>query len=191
MHVIATDVERFHSEERLIRLETRRLRLDYLKAVLDLGLTMASLADTSYCSENLRDLSHAGALKGYVMVTRLLHRPGWNDMDRLTLQDKLESLAAALKIAAVPREPASREPQPALKLVGAPAVNGGSGELTKRELQVLRYVAEGYSTKQVAAALGIAFKTAACHRYRIMDKLQIHDTAGLVRYAIRRGVIAA
>lgn len=191
MRVVTTGVERFDSEERLIRPQSRRLQLDCLKALLEMGLTMASLADTSSWNEKLRDLSYAGALKGYVTVTRLLRSPGWNDMDRLTLQDKLEKLAAALNVAGALREPASRELQPALKPAGAPAVNRGRPELTKRELQVLRCVAEGYSTKQVAAALGIAFKTAACHRSRIMDKLHIHDTAGLVRYAIRRGVIAA
>lgn len=61
--------------------------------------------------------------------------------------------------------------------------------LTSRELQVLQLVAEGKSTKEVASLLGISFKTAESHRTRIMTKLEIHDTAGLVRYAIRRGLI--
>ena len=61
--------------------------------------------------------------------------------------------------------------------------------LTSREMQVLQLVAEGKSTKEVAALLGISFKTAESHRTRIMEKLDIHETAGLVRYAIRRGLI--
>lgn len=61
--------------------------------------------------------------------------------------------------------------------------------LTSRELDVLKYIAEGYSTKQTAAILGIAVKTAACHRYRLMDKLDIHDSVKLVRYAIRNCII--
>ena len=61
--------------------------------------------------------------------------------------------------------------------------------LTSRELQVLQLVAEGRSTKVVASLLGISFKTAESHRTRIMTKLGIHETAGLVRYAIRRGLI--
>lgn len=67
---------------------------------------------------------------------------------------------------------------------------GGPVEhLTSRELQVLQLVAEGKTTKEIASLLGISFKTAESHRTRIMEKLDIHETAGLVRYAIRRGVI--
>lgn len=61
--------------------------------------------------------------------------------------------------------------------------------LTSRELQVLQLVAEGKSTKEAAALLNISFKTAESHRTRIMEKLNIHETAGLVRYAVRRGLV--
>jgi two-component system, NarL family, response regulator NreC len=61
--------------------------------------------------------------------------------------------------------------------------------LTSRERQVLQLVAEGKTTKEIAQLLGVSVKTADTHRTRIMDKLSIHNTAGLVRYAIRRGVI--
>lgn len=61
--------------------------------------------------------------------------------------------------------------------------------LTPREREVLQLIAEGKSTKQVAEALGITVKTAESHRSRIMSKLQIHEKAGLVRYAIKRGLI--
>jgi DNA-binding NarL/FixJ family response regulator len=63
--------------------------------------------------------------------------------------------------------------------------------LTPRERQVLQLVAEGKTTKEVAVILGISAKTAESHRTRIMQKLDIHETAGLVRYAIRSGVIQA
>lgn len=63
--------------------------------------------------------------------------------------------------------------------------------LTPRERQVLQLVAEGKTTKEIAAVLGIRVKTAESHRTRIMKKLDIHQTAGLVRYAIRRGLIPA
>jgi DNA-binding NarL/FixJ family response regulator len=62
--------------------------------------------------------------------------------------------------------------------------------LTSREAEVLQLVAEGESNKQVAAALGISIKTVEKHRQRLMDKLNIHDTAGLTRYAIATGAIA-
>jgi DNA-binding NarL/FixJ family response regulator len=61
--------------------------------------------------------------------------------------------------------------------------------LTLREREVLQLVAEGKTTKQIAQALGISVKTADSHRTRIMRKLDIHDTASLVRYAIRLGLI--
>jgi two-component system response regulator NreC len=61
--------------------------------------------------------------------------------------------------------------------------------LTLRERQVLQLVAEGKSTKEIAAILGVKGKAAEAYRSRIMAKLNIHDTAGLVRYAIRRGLI--
>lgn len=61
--------------------------------------------------------------------------------------------------------------------------------LTPRERQVLQLVAEGKTTKEIAQLLGMSVKTAESHRGRIMEKLGIHDTAGLVRYAIRQGLI--
>jgi two-component system, NarL family, response regulator NreC len=61
--------------------------------------------------------------------------------------------------------------------------------LSTRERQVVQLVAEGISSKEVAARLGISTKTAESHRNRIMQKLGIHDVAGLVRYAIRKGII--
>jgi two-component system response regulator NreC len=61
--------------------------------------------------------------------------------------------------------------------------------LTSRERQVLQLVAEGKTTKEIAHLLGVSSKTAETHRTRMMEKLSIHNTAGLVRYAIRRGVI--
>lgn len=64
-----------------------------------------------------------------------------------------------------------------------------SEPLTQRERQVLQLVAEGKTTKEIARVLEISVKTAESHRTRVMDKLDIHDVAGLVRYAIRRGMI--
>jgi two-component system, NarL family, response regulator NreC len=61
--------------------------------------------------------------------------------------------------------------------------------LTGREREVLQLVAEGKTTKQIAKLLGVTAKTAESHRTRIMTKLKIHETAGLVRYAIRQGLI--
>jgi DNA-binding NarL/FixJ family response regulator len=61
--------------------------------------------------------------------------------------------------------------------------------LTSRERQVLQLVGEGNSSKDVARLLGISAKTAESHRARLMRKLDIHETASLVRYAIRSGLV--
>jgi DNA-binding CsgD family transcriptional regulator len=61
--------------------------------------------------------------------------------------------------------------------------------LTRRELQVLGLIADGKSTKQVAAILGITFKTASSHRSRLLAKFSVHESVSLVRRAIRAGII--
>jgi DNA-binding NarL/FixJ family response regulator len=61
--------------------------------------------------------------------------------------------------------------------------------LTSRELEVIQLVAEGQANKQVANELKISIKTVEKHRQHLMDKLNIHDTAGLTRYAIAQGII--
>lgn len=62
--------------------------------------------------------------------------------------------------------------------------------LTERERQVLVLVAEGKSTRQAAQQLGISYKTVESHRSRVLEKLGVHETASMVRYAIRAGLIA-
>lgn len=61
--------------------------------------------------------------------------------------------------------------------------------LTPREREILQLVAEGKTTKEIAKLLSISFKTAESHSNHIMQKLDIHDVAGLVRYAIRQGLV--
>jgi DNA-binding NarL/FixJ family response regulator len=64
-------------------------------------------------------------------------------------------------------------------------------QLTPREIEVLKLIASGDSGKKIAGKLGIAFRTARSHRSNLMEKLDAHDTASLVRYAIRTGLIQA
>jgi DNA-binding NarL/FixJ family response regulator len=68
-------------------------------------------------------------------------------------------------------------------------LKANGNRLTSRESEVLQLVAEGSANKQVAAELAISIKTVEKHRQHLMDKLNIHDTAGLTRYAIAAGVI--
>ncbi len=81
----------------------------------------------------------------------------------------------------------------------APVVNSAPGmdtetaiqlDLTPRQREVLTLVAEGYSTRAIARALGISVKTVETHRAQLMDRLDIHDVASLVRYAIKMKLIS-
>lgn len=64
-------------------------------------------------------------------------------------------------------------------------------QLTSRQREILQLIAEGKNTKEIAAALDISIKTVESHRLQLMDRLDIHDIPGLVRYAIRNGLVSA
>lgn len=63
------------------------------------------------------------------------------------------------------------------------------GRLTTREREILQLIAEGNTTKEIAAMLGISIKTADTHRTNVMNKLDIHDVASLTRFAIQQGLV--
>ena len=67
--------------------------------------------------------------------------------------------------------------------------NKKEAQLTSREMEVLQLIAEGKANKETASELGIGIKTVEKHREHLMQKLNIHDTAGLTRYAISAGII--
>jgi DNA-binding NarL/FixJ family response regulator len=74
-------------------------------------------------------------------------------------------------------------------LTGASQPRPANPELTFREAEVLQLIAEGFANKQIAAELGLSVKTVEKHRQQVMNKLNIHDTAGLVRHAAAKGII--
>lgn len=63
-------------------------------------------------------------------------------------------------------------------------------DLTKRERQVLQLIAEGNSTRSIASELNVSVKTIEAHRRLLMDKLEIRNVAGLIKYALREGLTA-
>jgi len=69
------------------------------------------------------------------------------------------------------------------------AVPSGVAALTDREREVLQLIAEGLSSKEIAAMLGVSLKTVDSHRSNLMEKLDIHKVSGLVRFAIRAGLV--
>jgi DNA-binding NarL/FixJ family response regulator len=73
----------------------------------------------------------------------------------------------------------------------APAVDAQAPErLTARQGEILQLIAEGKTTKEIAQVLMLSAKTVEMHRAQLMERLDIHDVAGLVRYALRTGIIA-
>jgi DNA-binding NarL/FixJ family response regulator len=80
-----------------------------------------------------------------------------------------------------------------VRRIGEQSGSSGSSEpfdiLTSRQREILQLIAEGNSTKDIARVLKLSVKTVETHRAQLMDRLDIHDVAGLVRYAIRTGTI--
>jgi DNA-binding NarL/FixJ family response regulator len=70
-----------------------------------------------------------------------------------------------------------------------PAGSGALELLTRRQREVLQLIAEGLSTKEIATRLDLSAKTVETHRAELMERLDIHGVAGLVRYAIRVGIV--
>ena len=62
--------------------------------------------------------------------------------------------------------------------------------LTPRQKEVLQLIAEGHATKEIAERLGVSVKTVEAHRANLMERLEIHDVPGLVRLAIRSGLVS-
>jgi DNA-binding NarL/FixJ family response regulator len=83
----------------------------------------------------------------------------------------------------------SRQVVDALRSKMAP-VDPTGGALTDRQREVLQLLAEGMNTKEIAHLLGVSAKTVESHRTQLMERLDIHDLAGLVRYAIRIGLVS-
>lgn len=89
-------------------------------------------------------------------------------------------------------DPSIRLSAESQKALGVPATvrkDWSRVSLTSRENDVLKLIVKGLVNKQIAATLGISVKTSEKHRYSLMDKLGIHDTAGLTRYAMELGLV--
>lgn len=136
-------------------------------------LILSSYNDDEYVHE----LTEAGGA-GY-----LLKQADFTDVVRAILQAKKGN---AFYSPAISRRLTDRYRE---TIVGGVPAKKRTDLLTSREIEVLQLIAEGESNKQIAAELGISVKTVERHRQRLMDKLAIHDIAGLTRYAISRGLI--
>jgi len=103
-----------------------------------------------------------------------------------------DELAAALDAVGERRRYLSRALDPGVIERFCEGLRGGEddlGVLTRRQRQILQLIAEGQGTRQIAERLHVSVKTVETHRAQLMERLGIHDVAGLVRFAIRTGLI--
>ncbi|HJZ99704.1 MAG TPA: LuxR C-terminal-related transcriptional regulator, partial [Candidatus Solibacter sp.] len=149
--------------------------------------TMIPFAANTANSAHLREVSRKNALKACINARTLLVNQDLSAMEAQAFEARLKQIESAL--AAIAPQIAIPSQSECVTEPITPVLLQPGAVLTKREIEVLRYVAEGCSTKETAFRLGMSVKTAACHRYRLMDKLEIHDVVKLVRYAIRQGLI--
>ena len=133
---------------------------------------------------DLRVLVYTGTMNADVTLTALRARPH----AFVQKEDTLETLREALRAVA---SGASYLTPFATRVLDAAIGRDDStlGRLSPRESAVLQMIAEGLSTKEMAARLSIAPKTAEHHRAHVMEKLDIHDVASLTRFAVRHGLI--
>ncbi len=153
-------------------------------------------------------------MNGLEATERIVHESPRTKVVALTMHSSEEYLYSLFKAGAkgyLLKESASSELVEAIRVVRAggtylhpsistrmvdeflkgpdPRVRAGSLDgLTTRECEILKFVAEGHTSKEIAALLDLSVKTIEAHRTRIMEKLRIHNVAGLTRYAISRGI---
>jgi DNA-binding NarL/FixJ family response regulator len=99
------------------------------------------------------------------------------------------STEAAQRVADYEERFGTIAPQGGLSGSAGPAPARDPTQLTQREREVLQLIAEGRTMQEIATVLAISPKTVETHRYRLMDRLNIHHVAGLVRYAMRVGLV--
>jgi len=172
-------------------LEAIRLIRELLPEVAVLDLDMPGLDGLAV----LRETERASPQTRTVILTRHMEEPYAVEALRIGARGYVLKTQASTDLVAaiqhVHRGEVYLSPKISKAVVQAYLTNtdAPNGKLSVRERQVLQLVGEGHSTKKIAALLGISVKTADTHRTKVMDKLDIHQTAGLVRYAIRNGLI--
>ncbi|HEX8748696.1 MAG TPA: response regulator transcription factor [Pyrinomonadaceae bacterium] len=134
-------------------------------------IVLSNYADATYVRETLK----AGAV-GYIVKSG-------------AAQDLIEAVRTGTRSHIYLSEAVSAIATSAKEFVARGSGELGARPLSAREREVLQLIAEGRTSKEVASLLGISATTVKSHRNHIMEKLDIHDKAGLTRYAIRIGLI--
>ena len=196
----------------LVRAGIRALleRIDRVEVVGEAGdgLQALELIEKLEPDVVLLDLTMPG-LSGFEVLKETSERFPEVNMIVLSVHDSEEYAFHALRSGAVgylPKSAASAELEVAIERVlrgekylsptiaPEPRLEFSKGssqtpDLTPRQMEVLTLIAQGSSTREVARALNIAVKTVETHRAQLMERLNIHDVAGLVRYAIKKGLV--
>lgn len=172
-----------------LKSEGARLKLGFLETEIQTCLTLVSLAKTNRALGyyEAAESGIAAARKGFRTALGLREQiVQWDPEVLQRLSERMDRLRSALEA-----EPVSEAltAQPPAVLDPEPPAHRADSPLTRRETEVLRLVVDGKSTKEIAGVLGISFKTAACHRASIMDKLDVPNAASLVSKAIRDGLV--
>jgi DNA-binding NarL/FixJ family response regulator len=176
------------------------------------GLEALALIQSHRPDTLLLDLTLPG-LNGLAVLDRIHGRPGMPRVIVLSMhsgpeyvaralnagaagyllkESAFDELAEALEAVVHRRRYLSRALDPELIDRFCLGLKGGTddlGMLTPRQRQILQLIAEGHGTRQIAERLHVSVKTVETHRAQLMERLGIHDVAGLVRFAIRTGMI--
>ena len=136
-------------------------------------IILSSYSDDEYVEQ----LTDAGAI-GY-----LLKQTAANDLIKAIREAKLGNAYFSPSISRRMLEHYRRA------FVNGQPVRKTNEQLTSREREVLQLIAEGNTNKQIAAELCISIKTVEKHRQQVMNRLNIHDIAGLTRYALAKGIV--
>lgn len=175
------------------------------------GAAALDLIESTSPNVVITDLAMPG-IAGLELVSRI--KAGWPDIAciLLSMHKSAQYVKSALKAGAVGyllKDSAGSEVEVAVRavvrgesylspaasrpviddFVSPPAPANSVALLTDRQIEVVKQMAEGFSTKEIAANLGLSPKTVETHRAQLMKRLDIYDVAGLVRFAIREGLV--
>jgi len=167
--------------------ESLRLKQDFLQSSIQFSLTIIELASTSTRNDKLSAACRHAAQQGYGRIRTMISQPAFAQLDLSELLPDFEPAGGSTRRHGR-RHKLHREP-PVPQQDVPPQPNEKLRTLILRGMEVLRHVADGQSTKEIAHQLGMSFKTAVCHRYRVMEKLGVHDAVSLTRFAVRAGLV--
>jgi DNA-binding CsgD family transcriptional regulator len=177
-------------ETRHLKVNSNYLKLKCLKALLDLGHRLTTLSDPDLDNDGLTKVCRTAALRIYETTRGITAAPEWNAREKRALGRKLYKLYRELVHRGILGSSSESATSPGIiDRQQMPKVLNDLRDLSSREIQVLRYIAEGHTTKQIAAILKISVRTAWSHRLRLKAKLGIRDAVALTHYATKSGLV--